>query len=60
MSITTQPTPAPARYGGWHKVTSPGIGPLGLAGTIAGISGLVLAFFSAPWPARWPGWCWRC
>ena len=45
MSVDTQPTPATqARYSGWHKVTSPGIGPLGLAGTIAGISGLVLAF----------------
>ena len=45
MSVDTQPTPTTqARYSGWHKVTSPGIGPLGLAGTIAGISGLVLAF----------------
>jgi hypothetical protein len=45
MSLDTHPTPATqARYSGWHKVTSPGIGPLGLAGTIAGISGLVAAF----------------
>ena len=41
---STAPTASAARYGGWHKVTSPGIGPLGLAGTIAGISGLVAAF----------------
>ena len=26
MSTTTR-SPADARYGGWHKVTSPGIGP---------------------------------
>ena len=44
MSITTKPTPAEARYGGWHKVTSPGIGRLGLAGTVLGIAGLVVAF----------------
>lgn len=40
----TSPVEAERRYGGWHKVTSPGIGRLGLAGTAAGIGGLVLAF----------------
>ena len=44
MSITTKPTPTEAHYGGWHKVTSPGIGRLGLAGTVLGIAGLVVAF----------------
>ena len=40
----TSPVEAEQRYGGWHKLTSPGIGRLGLAGTAAGIGGLVLAF----------------
>lgn len=34
----------PARYGGWHPVTSPGIGRLGLAGSLLGVGGLVAAF----------------
>jgi hypothetical protein len=42
---STRPTAPPERrYGGWHRVTSPGIGPLGLAGTVVGIGGLVVAF----------------
>jgi hypothetical protein len=46
MSTGTRPPTAPeqARYGGWHKVASPGIGRLGLAGSVAGVAGLVLAF----------------
>ncbi len=45
-STDTRPgvAPAQARHGGWHRVTSPGIGRLGLAGTIAGIAGLVVSF----------------
>jgi hypothetical protein len=44
ITDTPSPSPAAARYSGWYEVTSPGIGPLGLVGTIAGITGLVAAF----------------
>ena len=47
MTVTTRTsagTDQPARYSGWHTVSSPGIGPLGLLGTVAGVGGLVLAF----------------
>lgn len=50
ITVDTTTPAAPAtepRYGGWHRVTSPGIGRLGLAGTILGIAGLVLSFIVA-------------
>jgi hypothetical protein len=43
-TLTHAPEEPAVRYGGWHRVTSPGIGPLGLAGTVMGIGGLVVAF----------------
>ncbi|MGB7963991.1 MAG: SCO6880 family protein, partial [Propionicimonas sp.] len=48
MSLDTQAATgelgASARYGGWHPVTSPGIGRLGLASSLLGVAGLVCAF----------------
>ena len=47
MSVDTQTRPGDldaARFGGWHPVTSPGIGRLGLAGSLLGVGGLVAAF----------------
>jgi hypothetical protein len=41
----TTTVPAP-RYGGWHQVASPGVGPFGLFATVAGIAGLVAAFLA--------------
>ncbi len=48
MSVESPARPAEAgagdRYGGWHPVTSPGIGRLGLAPSLLGVTGLVAAF----------------